>query len=59
MKNYNVEFIGLYYNLYTCVEADNEELAENVAIAEIIERYGWDLTNTYSQIEITETEDNE
>lgn len=57
MKKYGVEFIGLYYNLYTVAEADNEERAEELAIARISEWYGWDLTSTYSQVEVTEEEE--
>ena len=52
MNDYDVEFIGLYYNLYTCVVADDEEQAERFAITRILDQYGWDLTDTYSQVEI-------
>jgi hypothetical protein len=54
MKNYDfdVRFVGNYYNLYTTVVADNEEQAERYAIDRIAEEYGWDLTDTYFEVEI-------
>jgi hypothetical protein len=59
MTYYNVEFIGDYYNLITNVSADNEEEAEANALVSILREYGWDLEATYSQVEITEEEEND
>lgn len=53
MNSYGVNFIGGYYSLFTNVYADNEEQAERTALTQILEQYGWDLTGTYDELEIT------
>lgn len=53
MNAYLVEFIGGYYNLSTCVYADDEEQAERNAIEQIKYQYNWDLDGTYDELNIT------
>jgi hypothetical protein len=52
MNAYALTFIGGYYNLTTCVYANDEEQAERTALTQIKDQYGWDLTSTYDELDI-------
>lgn len=42
--NWTVQFVGDYFTLQTHVEANDDEQAIEVAVKQILDYYGWDLS---------------
>jgi hypothetical protein len=52
MKTWGITFVGDFYNLFTIIDADDEEQAERFAIQNIDREYGWNLADTYFETKI-------
>lgn len=52
-KMWNVQFVGTYFALTTCLSAFTEEKAISESIAFLQKHYGWDLELCADSIEAT------
>jgi len=49
--SFTVQFVGDYFTLQTHVEADDDEQAIDVAVKQILDHYGWDLSGFNAEAE--------